>query len=133
MPDTRAQSVGVAIATDALDVHLPAGRVRRFGHDAQGCAAPIARLGGCAIARGALEPTGACRRAFARRLAAAGLPLVKVDPRQARRGAAAIGRQAKTDAVDAALLARFAARNRDHAHHSALLKRQARQRLRSIR
>jgi transposase len=44
-----------------------------------------------------------------RRLAAAGLPLVKVNPRRARRFAEAIGRHAKTDAIDAAMLARFAA------------------------
>ena len=126
----------------------------------------IAWLGGFAIARVAFEPTGAYHRAFERRLAEAGLPLVKVNPRQARRFAEAIGRHAKTDAVDAAMLARFAAllepplrpvvsatldamkelhgarralvkdrvaaRNRNHTHRSALLKRQARARLRQI-
>jgi transposase len=110
MPDTIAQSVGVDIAKDTLDVHLhPAGRVRRFGNDAKGCAALIAWLEDVAIARVAFEPTGAYHRAFERSLAEAGLPLVKVNPRQARRFAEAIGRHAKTDAVDAAMLARFAA------------------------
>jgi hypothetical protein len=61
------------------------------------------------IARVAFEPSGAYHHAFERRLAAAGLPLVKVNPRQTRRLAEAIGRHAKTDAVDAAMLARFAA------------------------
>jgi transposase len=42
-------------------------------------------------------------------LAAAGLPLAKVNPRQARRFAEALGRHAKTDTVDAAMPARFAA------------------------
>lgn len=167
MPDTIAQSVGVDIAKDTLDAHLhPAGRVRRFGNDAKGCAALIAWLEDFAIARIAFEPTGAYHRAFERRLAGAGLPLVKVNPRQARRFAEAIGRHAKTDTVDAAMLARFAAlleppvrpvvsatldamkelhgarralvkdrvaaRNRSHTHRSALLKRQAQQRLRQI-
>jgi transposase len=110
MPGTRAQSVGVDIAKDTLDVHRhPAGRVRRFPHDAKGWAALIAWLGGVVITRVAFEPSGAYHRAFERRLAAAGLPLVKVNPRQARRCAEAIGRHAKTDAVDAAMLARFAA------------------------
>jgi transposase len=162
-----AQSVGVDIAKGALDVHLhPAGQVRRFANDARGCAALIAWLEGFAIARIAFEPTGAYHHAFERRLAEAGLPLVKVNPWQARRFAEAIGRQAKTDAVDAAMLARFAAlleppvrpvvsatldamkelqvarralvkdrvaaRNRDHTHRSALLKRQARARLAQI-
>lgn len=110
MPGTIAQSVGVDIAKDTLDVHLhPAGRVRRFANHPKGWAALIAWLGGFAIARVAFEPSGAYHRAFERRLAEAGLPLVKVNPRQARRFAEAIGRHAKTDAVDAAMLARFAA------------------------
>lgn len=110
MPGMIAQSVGVDIAKDTLDVHLhPAGGVRRFTNDAKGWTALIAWLGGFIIARVAFEPTGAYHRTFERRLAEAGLPLVKVNPRQARRFAEAIGRHAKTDAVDAAMLARFAA------------------------
>jgi transposase len=110
MPGTIAQSVGVEIAKDPLDVHChPAGRVRRFAHDARGCAALIAWLKGFRVARRAFEPTGAYHRAFERRRAEAALPLVKVNRRQARRFAEAIGRHAKTDAVDAAMLARFAA------------------------
>jgi transposase len=110
MPGTIAQSVGVDIAKDTLDVHLhPAARARRFANHAKGWAALIAWLGDFAIARVAFEPSGAYHRAFERRLAEAGLPLVKVNPRQARRFAEAIGRHAKTDAVDAAMLARFAA------------------------
>jgi transposase len=167
MPSTIAQSVGVDIAKDPLEVHLhPAGKASRFANDAKGCAALIAWLKGLEVVRVAFEPTGAYHRAFERRLAEAGLPLVKVNPRQARRFAEAIGRHAKTDAVDAAMLARFAAlleppvrpvvsvtldamkelqvarralvkdrvaaRNRDHRHRSALLKRHARERLRQI-
>jgi transposase len=110
MAGSIAQSVGVDIAKDTLEVHLhPAGEVRRFANSAKGHAALTAWLGGCAIARVAFEPTGAYHHAFERRLAEAGLPLVKVNPRQARRFAEAIGRHAKTDAVDAAMLARFAA------------------------
>jgi transposase len=110
MPGTIAQSVGVDIAKDTLEVHLhPAGRVRRFANDAKGWAALITWLGGFVIGRVAFEPSGAYHRAFERRMADAGMPLVKVNPRQARRFAEAIGRHAKTDAVDAAMLARFAA------------------------
>jgi transposase len=110
MADTIAQAVGVDIAKDTLEVHLhPAGKGRRFGNDAKGRAALVAWLNGFRVARVAFEPSGAYHHAVERRLAAAGLPLVKVNPRQARRFAEAIGRQAKTDAVDAAMLARFAA------------------------
>jgi transposase len=167
MAGSIAQSVGVDIAKDTLEVHLhPAGEVRRFANSSKGCAALIAWLKGFEVVRVAFEATGAYHRAVERRLAAAGLPLVKVNPRQARRFAEAIGRHAKTDAVDAAMLARFAAlleppvrpvisatldamkelhvarrallkdrvaaRNRDHRHRSALLKPQARERLRQI-
>ena len=84
MPGTIAQSVGVDIAKDTLDVHLhPASRVRRFPNDAKGWAALIAWLNGFVIGRVAFEPTGAYHRGFERRLAEAGLPLVKVNPRQA--------------------------------------------------
>ena len=62
-----------------------------------------------AIARVVFEPTGPYHHASERRLAEAGLPLAKVNPRQARRFAEAVGRHAKTDAVDAAMLARLAA------------------------
>lgn len=53
------------------------------------------------------EPTGPYHRAFERRLAAAGFALIKVNPRQARRFAEATGRLAKTDRLDAAMLARM--------------------------
>ena len=110
MPEIIAQAVGVDISKDSLDVHLhPTGQGRQFSNDAKGHAALIAWLGSLGVGRIAFEPTGAYHHAFERRLAAAGLPLVKVNPRQARRFAEAIGRLVKTDAVDAALLARFAA------------------------
>jgi transposase len=100
----------VDIPKGTLDVHLhPGGRVRRFANDAEGCSALIAWREDFAIGRVPFEPTGAYHHGFERRLAKAGLPLVKVNPRQARHFAEAIGRQAKTDAVDAAMLARFAA------------------------
>jgi transposase len=61
------------------------------------------------ITRIVFEPTGPHHHAFERQPAEAGLPLAKVNPRQARRFAEAVGCHAKTDAVDAAMLARLAA------------------------
>ena len=55
------------------------------------------------------EPTGAYHRGLERQLGDAGVPMVKINPFQARRFAEAIGQRAKTDAVDAAMLARFGA------------------------
>lgn len=105
-----AQTIGVDISKDTLDVHLhPAGAARQFSNNAKGLKALIAWLEESQVSRIVFEPTGAYHHAFERRLGQAGLPLVKVDPYQARRFAEAIGRRAKTDAVDAAMLARSSA------------------------
>ena len=61
------------------------------------------------VQRVIFEPTGPYHRAFERALGAAGVPFVKVNPRQARRFAEAIGKLAKTDRLDAAMLARMGA------------------------
>ena len=53
------------------------------------------------------EATGAYHRGLERHLSLAGLPFIKVNPKQARRFAQAIGRLAKTDSVDARMLARM--------------------------
>ncbi|MGI8568266.1 MAG: IS110 family transposase [Methylocella sp.] len=104
---TIAQTIGVDISKDTLDVHLhPAGAARQFSNNAKGFAALIAGLEESWASRIVFEPTGAYRHAFERRLGQAGLPLVKVNPYQARWFAEAIGRRAKTGAVDAAMLAR---------------------------
>jgi transposase len=52
------------------------------------------------VQRVVFEPTGPYHRAFERALGAAGVPFVKVNPRQARRFAEAIGKLAKTDRLD---------------------------------
>ncbi len=56
-----------------------------------------------------LEGTGGLERPVALALAEAGLPVVVVNPRQVRDFAKALGRRVKTDAVDARVLAHFAA------------------------
>jgi transposase len=110
MTATIAQTVGVDISKDTLDVHLhPDGDTRQFANTARGFTTMLEWLAGRQISRIVFEPTGAYHHAFERRLGAAGLPLVKVNPLQARRFAEAIGTRAKTDAVDAAMLARFGA------------------------
>jgi transposase len=110
MSDTVAQSVGVDISKDTLDVHLyPAGAACRFGNTRTGRCGLIAWLAQFTIGRVVFEPTGPYHHAFERQFAQAGLPLAKVNPRQARRFAQAVGQNAKTDAVDAAMLARLAA------------------------
>jgi transposase len=55
-----------------------------------------------------LEATGSFERTVVGALAAAGLPVVVINPRQVRDFARATGRLAKTDRIDASILARFA-------------------------
>lgn len=103
-------TVGIDISKDWLDVALYPGQAPglRFPNDGPGHAALIAWLGGQDTpARIVFEATGAYHRALALALAAAGLDFRKVNPRRARRFAQAVGRLAKTDRIDAAMLARM--------------------------
>ena len=105
-----AQTVGVDISKATLDVYLhPQAATRRFPNSAPGIAALLAWLQQYLVSRVIFEPTGAYHRSFEHQLGRAGVPMIKVNPLQARRFAEAIGRRAKTDAVDAAMLARFGA------------------------
>lgn len=101
-------TIGVDVSKDELVVHrLPDGTARQFTNDKSGHRALIAWLAKTTTERVVYEPTGPYHRELERTLAKAGLPLVKVNPRQARRFAEATGRLAKTDRVDAAMLARM--------------------------
>jgi hypothetical protein len=110
MKHTLAQNVGVDISKDFLDVATsPAGEAIRFANNAKGHRALIKRLAAFEVIRVVFEATGADHRRFERTLAEAGLPMVKVNPRQARCFAEASGQLAKTDRCDAAMLARMGA------------------------
>ena len=102
-------TIGVDISKDHLDaVRQSDGACRRFANDRTGHRAFIGWLG-CADLRIVYEPAGPYHRRFEQRLADAGYRLVKVNPRQARRFAEATGKPAKTDRLDAAMLARMGA------------------------
>ena len=110
MTATIAQTVGVDISKLTLDVYLhPQATARQFPNTAAGITALLAWLGQTTVHRVVFEPTGPYHRILERQLGNAGVPMVKVNPLQARRFAEAIGQRAKTDAVDAAMLARFGA------------------------
>ena len=110
MTTTIAHTLGVDIAKATLDAYLhPAATARQFANTRAGIADLLAWLKPHTVSRVVFEPTGAYHRLFERQVDAAGLPMIKVNPLQARRFAEAIGRRAKTDAVDAAMLARFGA------------------------
>jgi transposase len=102
-------TIGIDVSKDHLDAHkLPDGQSRQFANTPAGIKALIGWIG-LDPTRIVFEPTGACHRQLEVRLAEAGLPIVKVNPRQAKRFAQAIGQLAKTDRLDAAMLAKMGA------------------------
>ena len=101
--------VGIDISKDQLDVRLrPGGEAFGVPRDAKGLAALVEQLQGMRIALVVMEATGGFETIVAATLAAAGLPLAVVNPRQIRDYARATGRLAKTDALDAEVIAHFA-------------------------
>ena len=101
------------IGIDISKTHLDAFRqedqaARQFENTPGGIRALIRWLGQTPVARIVFEPTGAYHRALETALSGK-FPLVKVNPLQARRFAEACGTRAKTDAVDARILARMGA------------------------
>jgi transposase len=102
-------TIGVDISKDHLDAYRwPSGETCRVSNDAAGHRRLI-RWIGAEVARVAFEATGAYHAAFERALHRAGVPYSKLNPARVRRFAEAIGTQAKTDRVDARLIARMAA------------------------
>jgi transposase len=103
-------TIGIDISKDHLDVcRLSDGKHRRYRNSQAGHRALIKWLRTTPVERIVYEATGPYHRAFELALGTAGLPMVKVNPRQARRFAEAIGTLAKTDRIDAAMLARMGA------------------------
>lgn len=103
-------TIGVDVSKNWLDAHrVSDGMGRRFPNSASGHRALIAWIGETPFERLAFEPTGTYHSTLERALAKAGIAAVKVNPLQARRFAEAIGQRAKTDPVDALMLARMVA------------------------
>ncbi len=100
--------VGIDVAKDQLDTAIePAGDVWQTANDEAGIAGLVERLQAMGPATVILEATGGYELALAGALLAAGLPVSVVNPRQVRDFARATGQLAKTDAIDARVLARF--------------------------
>ncbi len=91
MTATIAQTVGVDISKLTLDVYLhPQATARQFPNTTAGITALLAWLGQTTVHRIIFEPTGAYHHCLERQLGNAGVPMVKVNPLQARRFAEAI-------------------------------------------
>jgi transposase len=100
--------VGIDVSKAQLDVAVrPDGRFAVSNDDA-GIAQVIERLSTGPPTRVVVEATGGFEMPLAGALAAAGFPVVVVNPRQVRDFAKAAGKLAKTDALDAQTLAHFA-------------------------
>jgi transposase len=105
--------VGVDVSKDQLDVcSLPGGELRQFANDPTGCGEFVAQLRKSPACLIVIEATGGYERAALLALQDAGLPVALVNPRQVRDFAKALGQYAKTDRLDAAVLAEFAQRVR---------------------
>ena len=104
-----ASFVGIDVSKDSLDLHArPDGSAARYTNDPAGIAALLGHVRQLAPERIVLEATGGFEAPLAAALAGAGQPVVVVNPRQVRDFAKATGQLAKTDALDAAVLAHFA-------------------------
>jgi transposase len=102
--------VGIDVSKDRLDVHvLPAAEAFVVTRDGQGIDELTARLRTLSASVIAVEATGGFETVVAAALGGAGLPLVVVNPAQVRAFARALGKRAKTDPIDAAVIAHFAA------------------------
>ena len=105
--------VGIDVAKDRLDVHVrPSAEAFAVARDGEGIADLVDRLGWLSPGLVVLEATGGFEAVVAAALAAARLPLAVVNPRQIRDFARAAGQLAKTDALDARVIALFAERMR---------------------
>jgi transposase len=103
-------NVGVDVGKSQLDLYLlERDRALSIPNEEPAIAALIHRLSRYRIERIVIEATGRLEQPFVRAALAAGLPVVVVTPLKIRRFADAIGQLAKTDAIDARLIARFAA------------------------
>ena len=102
--------VGIDVSKDRLDVSVqPAGTALSYNRDAVGIEGLIEALAPLAPQLVAVEATGGFEAVVAASLAAAGLPVVVVNPAQVRSFADALGKRAKTDRIDAQVIAQFAA------------------------
>jgi transposase len=105
--------VGIDIAQETLDVHvLPQGDGLQYQNDSDGVGKLIKHLRRVAPTVIVMEASGGFEISLAAELGAASLPLAIVNPRQVRDFARGLGKLAKTDAIDAYVLARFAQTNK---------------------
>ncbi len=101
--------VGIDVSKDRLDVHIrPGGQTFAVARDGKGLEELVTRLRTLSPQLIAIEATGGFETIAAAAIAGAALPLAVVNPAQVRHFAQAVGQRAKTDPIDAAVIAHFA-------------------------
>jgi transposase len=101
--------VGIDVSKNRLDVHLrPSGQAFAVARHGKGLDELVERLRSVTPTLIAVEATGGFETIVAAAIAGAHLPLAVVNPAQIRHFAQAVGKRAKTDPIDAAVIARFA-------------------------
>lgn len=101
--------VGIDVCKQTLDTHLrPSGQRLQHGNSEVGIAELVSALQALPVERVVLEATGGLELVAAVQMSQVGLPVAVVNPRQVRDFARATGQLAKTDTIDAAILAHFA-------------------------
>ena len=102
--------IGIDISGKFLDIHiLPEGRAERFANDASGIGEAVELAKEVEASLVVMESTGGLEVALAAECALSELPVAVMNPRQIRDFARSVGRLAKTDAIDAEVIARFGA------------------------
>lgn len=102
-------AVGIDVSKDKLDVCLlPQGELFVVSRNAAGLSSLNERLKTLPVGIIAIEATGGFETVVAASLASAGFPVAVVNPAQVRHFAQALGKRAKTDPIDAFVIARFA-------------------------
>ncbi|MEO8113954.1 MAG: IS110 family transposase [Phenylobacterium sp.] len=106
---TTVCAAGVDVGRDFFDVGLaPSGRVFRAVNGPAGVETVVERLRGEGVVRVVLESIGGYAARLVRALAEAGFEVGVIDPKRIRALRIAEGKKAKTDRLDARLIARFA-------------------------
>ena len=101
-------TVGIDVSKATLDAYrLSARQHQVFSNDQPGLRRLVRWLCKAKVALTVFEATGVYDRQLQGQLAAHGVPFARINPKQARRFAEGVGQLAKTDKVDAALLARM--------------------------
>ena len=102
--------VGVDVSSDTLDVAAhPRRQAKHFRNDDGGINGAVTYLKGLAPVLVVMEATGGLEMSVAAALGVSGIPVAVVNPRQVRDYAKSMGKLAKTDAIDAQVMADFAA------------------------